>query len=447
MKISSRRSETNNKDGLIILFICLVCCQQNITGAVDVQAKSSCAIDSKLTLKVDNKELVQPQRGLYVLVLNTTNGKYKNKSFDQPMKSYFWDIWESSKRKKNKLNFIKYIQNFPNNTVIVFVSKGLCKYSQFGDWISFLEEDTDLVFEEKDYRGDWMSAIVVACKTNCPKNIRPISVYGQHATLNVTFSVKGDENVLVPAKSDENEITKIIIIVCVAAIIILLVAISTFLLYQRLHSNRNKQNNQDGEPISEENGQAYEDAEYERIGSVTSTSQTNIPTSQQYTDLKRMHSQQSNTSNTYQGLQLPESNSEYKSLETFRFNSQHSNASITYTDLTPASIERGQQSPSAPDNIYSSIETPTDEALPGTSFNLFKRSMENIDQDPKDINKNNFSSYVKMDCENPNSKTKIYKKPSSVPKFQPPVNDDMVIPDIYENSGCNAVMEPVYETV
>ena len=73
----------------------------------------------------------------------------------------------------------------------VFVTKGLCKYSDFGDWISYLEKDTDLVFKRKDYEVNWMSAVLVACKTNCPKDVRPITIYGQHAAMNVTFGTKG----------------------------------------------------------------------------------------------------------------------------------------------------------------------------------------------------------------------------------------------------------------
>ena len=228
MNFSPNRSKTNNGYGLIILLLIYTVCtplitlncqgpayiskldmylySENVNSrfdfrnsnlnhksiflSVDVEAKSSCTINSELTLKVNRKELSQPKKGLYILTLNTTNGGYKTTSFNQPMKHYFWD---SDRRKKNKRNFINYFRSLPNNTVIVFVTKGLCKYSDFGDWITYLEKGTDLVFERKDYRGDWMSAVVVACKTNCPKDVRPITIYGQYAVLNVTFGTKGKQ--------------------------------------------------------------------------------------------------------------------------------------------------------------------------------------------------------------------------------------------------------------
>ena len=140
-------------------------------------------------MKVDQKELSQPKKGLYILTLNTTNGEYETTSFDQPMKHFFWD---PDRRKTNRLKFINYFLSLANNTVIVFVTKGLCKYSDFGDWISYLEKDTDLVFKRKDYEVNWMSAVVVACKTNCPKDVRPITIYAQHAVINVTFGTNGN---------------------------------------------------------------------------------------------------------------------------------------------------------------------------------------------------------------------------------------------------------------
>ena len=234
---------------------------------------------------------------------------------------------------------------------------------------------------------------------------------------------------------------KIIIIICIAAIIIFVFAIIAFLLNQRHHKNQIKHKNKDGAPISEEGGQVYEDAGYEQMDQIISSGM-NVPPPQQYTGLQR---QQSTSSTAYLDLlQEPDTNGEYKSIEI-----QHLNTSTTYQDLIPTSAMGGQSSSNS-ETIYSSIEMPTNTSLevPGTSFNLFRRSMENFDQDPSDINKDNFSSYVKVDCENLNSKTNIciYKKPSSVPKFQPPL-EDMVRPDMYKNSGSYGVTEPVYESV
>ena len=107
-------------------------------------------------------------------------------------KPLFWDVFGSLRREINKQNFIKNFRSLAKHSVIVFVTKGLCKYSDFGDWISYLEKDTDLVIERKDYKGDWMSAVVVACKTNCPKDVRAITIYGQHAVINVTFGTNGN---------------------------------------------------------------------------------------------------------------------------------------------------------------------------------------------------------------------------------------------------------------
>ena len=93
-------------------------------------------------------------------------------------------------REANRDHFTRYFSNenvIKNGTVVVFVTSGLCDKYSFGDWLGYLKsENTGLVFEEK-YTGDWQTAVVTACKTQCPDGVNPKSVFGFNAALNLSL--------------------------------------------------------------------------------------------------------------------------------------------------------------------------------------------------------------------------------------------------------------------
>ena len=250
----------------------------------------------------------------------------------------------------------------------------------------------------------------------------------------------------------------------VLAVLLLMVAIFVFIfVYRRYYrpkddNSRRTATETTAIPDSEE-GNIYEETEYQSVPERSGSNSSDISQQQQpqtYEDLNRSsfktHISQSSRfsstkSNTYQGL---------------------IGNGGTEQSVTNDSDDDNEDD----DNIYAYIDeqaTTTDDnnhLKPGTSFNLFKRSLEDLKQDSSNMEKNNFSSYVTVsDKTRNNNMTEsielatpaphIYKTPSSVPKFMPPgnVSNNNEAKGVYEvnvrtisaeNSGSGS---PLYEDI
>lgn len=141
---------------------------------------------------VNGREWLKSQRyGLFVQTITKTDTGIETgiKRFYNKMAPSFF---EYKRRVKNRKQFISYFTSnekiVKNETVIVFVTSGLCDNYSFGDWLDFLqsEQNTGLIFEQK-YSGDWRTAVVTACKGKCPDGFNPSSIFGFNAALNVSI--------------------------------------------------------------------------------------------------------------------------------------------------------------------------------------------------------------------------------------------------------------------
>ena len=110
------------------------------------------------------------------------------------------------------------------------------------------------------------------------------------------------------------------------------------------------------------------------------------------------------------------------------------------------------------DNIYAYIDDDNSDEhhnglKPGTSFNLFKSSMENMNQDSTELDKTKFSSYITVSSDKQHHDKNnisadaqdtrvcthniLYKKPSGVPKYMPPAvsNNNNTALEVDSNNG------------
>ena len=211
--------------------------------------------------------------------------------------------------------------------------------------------------------------------------------------------------------------------------------------YQPKNDNTRRQPTIATTTVSMDEGNPYEDTEYQSVPERSGSNSSDIS----------QHQQQQN----YEDLK----GSSFKThiSQSSRFSSTKSN---TYQGLI-GGVNKGG-SPSDEDNIYAYIDEASDGSClkPGTSFNLFKKSLEDLNQDSSKLEKNNFSSYVTVTEKNHNTGTvelaqrpNIYKSPSSVPKFMPPCNNNKSVKSFNEvNKRTSPVFDsksnsPLYEDI
>ena len=203
-----------------------------------------------------------------------------------------------------------------------------------------------------------------------------------------------------------------------------------------------------------EEGNIYEETEYQSVPERSGSNSS---------DTSQQHQQK-----TYEDLK----GSSFKThiSQSSRFSSTKSN---TYQGLIGGTTDKSTNNDSDDDdNIYAYIDEQAtaddnNHLKPGTSFNLFKRSLEDLKQDSSNLEKNNFSSYVTVTEKTLNNNSAetielatatatpphIYKTPSSVPKFNPPRNstNENEVKGIYEVDvraiSADGSGSPLYEDI
>ena len=151
--------------------------------------------------------------------------------------------------------------------------------------------------------------------------------------------------------NDNDNVVIIIVISVISAVISILSIILIHICYRR---KRNKRETEPSIVNDIRDTHLYEETEYAKVDENPCSKPTNI---QEYQDLtKPLVHQISQTSSV---------------------------KSNTYQDLVQTN------EPNSPTEMYTYIESPS-HLLPGTSFNLFKKSLENLIQDSSKVNKDNY---------------------------------------------------------
>jgi len=466
-------------DLVLTIVITLVCAINDVNGMttnkVIVKTRPSCF---KASLNVNNEELIKGKTGLYALIIDVKNKKTYNTSFNQPMRSTFGNFFQ---RNANRQAFIRYFNRLRNETVVVFVANRLCSYNIFGDWISYLLTSTNLQFENK--LGNWRHATTISCVSTCPEDVYVSSMFGRDASLNLSINFKDETIDKMPTEQNIKSNLLIIIIVSVLLGITTIVSIIFIGIYFRQKRLKKESKSQKEEKTREN---LYYDSEYEKL-TKGCCNQSNLPsrTSQEYQDLETspLKTEQNQYNNPNLTIVTKLEPPEYQELEKSPIktekhlfnrpnlstvNSQEyqdldcsgtkadinqvkdcfSLKSNTYQDLNNKNELVRPTEPDSPGQMYTYIESPNHPLPgPGTSFNLFTKSLENLDKDSSNIEKENFSSYISLDGNTEvNQGINVYKKPSNIPKFEPPIESKSSKFNRNEYKIDNKIDEPVYET-